>query len=64
MRLLLDTHVVLWVLTDATRLSDRARQHIADAEAVFVSAASIWELAIKAGIGCWWRRRSASRCGC
>jgi PIN domain nuclease of toxin-antitoxin system len=51
MRLLLDTHVVLWVLADAPQLSELARRRIAAAEAVCVSAASIWEVAIKAGLG-------------
>jgi PIN domain nuclease of toxin-antitoxin system len=51
MRLLLDTHIYLWVVTDDPKLSSTAREHIVGAEAVFVSAASIWEAAIKAGIG-------------
>jgi len=47
-RLLLDTHVALWAVTDDARLSDKARALIADTgTAVFVSAASIWEVSIK-----------------
>ncbi len=50
-RLLLDTHVFLrWRMDDA-RLSPSAREAIADAELVFVSAASAWEIAIKAQLG-------------
>ena len=51
MRLLLDTQVYLWYLADSRKLSKKARAEIAGADAVFVSAASIWEAAIKAGIG-------------
>ena len=51
MRLLLDTHVLLWWLTDA-KLSPRAREALADPEnKLFVSAATTWELVIKAGLG-------------
>ncbi|MEW6353340.1 MAG: type II toxin-antitoxin system VapC family toxin [Pseudomonadota bacterium] len=52
MRLLLDTHVLLWWLADDARLSKPARRLIADVDnVVFVSAASIWEIAIKAALG-------------
>ncbi len=51
MRLLLDTHVFLWVVTDSARLDSAARHRIASAERTFVSAASIWEVAIKARLG-------------
>jgi PIN domain nuclease of toxin-antitoxin system len=51
MRVLLDTHVFLWVLSNAPRLSAEARERIEAADAVFVSAASIWEIAIKASLG-------------
>jgi PIN domain nuclease of toxin-antitoxin system len=51
MRLLLDTHVYLWCLADAPRLGAAARREIESAEAVFVSAASIWEACIKASAG-------------
>jgi len=50
--LLLDTHVALWALTDDPRLSQRARALIADPENdVLVSAASVWEVAIKHALG-------------
>lgn len=52
MRLLLDTHVALWALTDDPRLSERARALIADpANDVLVSSASVWEIAIKHALG-------------
>jgi PIN domain nuclease of toxin-antitoxin system len=48
MRLLLDTPVALWAITDDPRLSAPARKLIADpANAVTVTAASLWEIAIK-----------------
>lgn len=51
MRLLLDTHIVLWVLRDAAELSVAARSMIRNAEAVFVSSVSWWEASIKAAAG-------------
>lgn len=46
MRLLLDTHVLLWWWTDNASLSKEARSAIADsASEVYVSAASAWEIA-------------------
>jgi PIN domain nuclease of toxin-antitoxin system len=51
MRLLLDTHVYLWYLADSPKLSRAARATIASADEIFVSAASIWEATIKAGLG-------------
>ena len=48
MRLLLDTHIAIWELSDDPRLSDRARRIIRDPDnEVFVSVASLWEIAIK-----------------
>ena len=52
MRLLLDTHVLLWWFTDDERLSAEARRAIADeANEIFVSAASAWEIATKQRLG-------------
>ncbi|HVR82014.1 MAG TPA: type II toxin-antitoxin system VapC family toxin [Luteimonas sp.] len=52
MRLLLDTHVAIWALTADNRLSKNASARIADPENhVFVSAVSIWEIAIKHALG-------------
>jgi PIN domain nuclease of toxin-antitoxin system len=50
-RLLLDTHVVLWWRLDSRRLGRTARSAIASATSVYVSAASAWEVAIKVVIG-------------
>jgi len=51
-RLLLDTHVLLWVLEDSPRLSPAARTLVTDsANECWVSAVSVWEIAIKVAIG-------------
>jgi PIN domain nuclease of toxin-antitoxin system len=50
MRLLLDTHVAIWAVTDSVRLNAKARELIEDSGTQsFVSVASIWEIAIKHG---------------
>ena len=51
MKLLLDTHVFLWWRLDSRRLNRAARETIATAEIVWVSAASAWEIAIKRTLG-------------
>ena len=52
MRLLLDTHVLLWWLADDRKLARNARAIIANPDNdVLVSSASIWEVAIKASLG-------------
>jgi PIN domain nuclease of toxin-antitoxin system len=51
MKLLLDTHVVLWWRLDSPRLRRQARRSIATSEIVWVSAASGWEVAIKRALG-------------
>lgn len=51
MRLLLDTQIYIWALAGDRRLKKHARELIQNAEAVFVSIASLWEAAIKASIG-------------
>ena len=51
MRLLLDTHILLWTLSDDPRLSGKARKLIENAADIYVSAASFWEMAIKVGLG-------------
>lgn len=51
-RILLDTHVLLWAQYEPARLSARVSQAIQDpTNAVFFSAASIWEIAIKSALG-------------
>lgn len=52
MRVLLDTHALLWWWVDDPRLSGRAREVVADRSVqVFVSAASAWEIATKVRLG-------------
>jgi PIN domain nuclease of toxin-antitoxin system len=52
MDLLLDTHAFLWWDADAAKLGEAARAAISNPEnAVYVSAASVWEIAIKAAKG-------------
>lgn len=51
MHVLLDTHVYLWWLDDHAKLSQSARNIILAASEVYISSASIWEAAIKSGIG-------------
>ena len=50
MRILLDTHLLLWALSSPAKLPAATRRQIESAE-VFVSAASIWEISIKCAIG-------------
>lgn len=52
MNLLLDTHVALWAITDSPRLSSKARELIESPKSsVWISAATIWEIAIKHSLG-------------
>jgi PIN domain nuclease of toxin-antitoxin system len=51
MRLLLDTHIFLWAVAGSPLLKPAARRVIQSADQVYVSAASIWEVAIKARLG-------------
>jgi PIN domain nuclease of toxin-antitoxin system len=52
MRILLDTHVLLWGLAEPHRLDDETRATVeSGASEVLFSVASIWEIAIKAGLG-------------
>jgi PIN domain nuclease of toxin-antitoxin system len=52
MKVLLDTHALIWWAEDRDRLSRAAKQVIQDREtSVLISAASAWELAIKLRIG-------------
>lgn len=54
MRLLLDTHALVWWWTDDRRLPDKARAAIAaPANTILVSAASMWEIATKHRLGKW-----------
>jgi PIN domain nuclease of toxin-antitoxin system len=51
MRLLLDTHVFLWSVIASRQLKTEMRAYLASADAIYVSAASIWEIAIKSQLG-------------
>lgn len=52
MRLLLDTHTLLWTLTEPERMPDQAAERIADPSTeLLVSAAAAWECAIKHRLG-------------
>jgi PIN domain nuclease of toxin-antitoxin system len=52
MKVLLDTHALLWWFTDDPRLSTKARALISDADnEILVSAASAWEIATKHRLG-------------
>ncbi|MBN9694793.1 MAG: type II toxin-antitoxin system VapC family toxin [Zoogloea sp.] len=52
MNLLLDTQVALWALTDSPKLSHKARELIQSPKTtIWISAASVWEIAIKHALG-------------
>lgn len=51
MRLLLDTHVALWAVTGSAALKPAVLKLILAADEVFVSVASVWEIAIKHSLG-------------
>ena len=52
MRLLLDTHVFLWWLANDPALRSSVQEAVGASEAeVYVSAVSVWEVAIKVGLG-------------
>lgn len=50
MRILLDTHVLLWAVLNDPRLTSAQAQAISEGE-VYLSSASIWEIGIKRAIG-------------
>lgn len=52
MKLLLDTHAALWFLSGDERLGQSARHHLTDdANRVLLSAAVVWEVAVKRSLG-------------
>ena len=52
MRLLLDTHIFLWFVNDAPKLSDRLKDLIEDKKNFnYLSIASLWEMSIKYNLG-------------
>ena len=53
MNLLLDTHVFLWCVLADQKLTKKAKDMISQADQVYISSASIWELTIKKGLKKW-----------
>ncbi len=52
MQLLVDTHLLLWSVAASKKLPPTAREMLTDpANDVFYSAASVWEIAVKSGLG-------------
>ncbi len=51
MKLLLDTHVLLWALTESPRVDAIRKRLLAADNEVYFSVASVWEIAIKVSLG-------------
>ena len=51
MRILLDTHVLLWVLDDSPKLSKKTHSLLLSADQVYASTVNIWEIVVKNSIG-------------
>ncbi len=51
MRALLDSHILIWMLTDAKQLNKSARRLIDSADSLSFSVVSLWELQMKQGLG-------------
>ena len=52
MKILLDTHALLWLIDGDSRLSEEAKERFLDSgNALFFSAASLWEISIKLSLG-------------
>ena len=51
MRLLLDTNILIWALCEPKKLPKEAKQLMTLSGDIFVSAASLWEISIKANLG-------------
>jgi PIN domain nuclease of toxin-antitoxin system len=50
MNLLLDTHILLWILADTKQLPKAAVRTICEADAIFFSPVNLWEIGIKSSI--------------
>jgi PIN domain nuclease of toxin-antitoxin system len=50
LKVLLDTHALLWILAGDARLSDQARTVYEEADALYFSVANMWEIGIKLGL--------------
>ncbi|MDR3683285.1 MAG: PIN domain-containing protein [Geothrix sp.] len=51
MKLLLDTHIFLWLNTDDPKLTKKARSLLDEAQEIFISSVVFWELALKISRG-------------
>ncbi len=51
MRLLLDTHIFLWLAAGDSRLNAQAKKTLERAEKIYISSATIWEISIKVRLG-------------
>lgn len=51
MKILLDTNLLIWGICEPHQLSTKAKTVISQAELIYVSSASIWEISIKVGLG-------------
>lgn len=52
MNYLLDTHIILWWLTEPEKIAKKARDIISDrGSSIYISSVSFWEMAIKQSIG-------------
>ena len=49
--LLLDTHAFLWFMSDPSRLSEKVNTELENADVVYISVASFWEMAITSSLG-------------
>ncbi len=49
--MLIDTHVLIWLLSESEELSEKARIELESGNKIFVSVATLWEIAIKKSIG-------------
>lgn len=50
-KLLIDTHILIWFITDHPQLTFKSKTTIENSEACFVSVASLWEIGIKMSLG-------------
>ena len=50
-RILLDTHIFLWLVSGSRQITSKAKTRIDGADKIFISSATIWEVAIKMRLG-------------
>jgi PIN domain nuclease of toxin-antitoxin system len=51
MKYLLDTHVLVWALTDKSKLSEKVTSILVNENSLFVSSVSLWEISLKFSLG-------------